>query len=124
MEWLGDRSYTIYLLHFPVFILAWLAVYFGRPSLFGSPVGYGLAQMILAIALCLPLCELVYRFVELPCLDAGKKVCGALFAPRPVVAHALDSKPELRADEAATELTGPHVSYAHSPGQSVVKRSQ
>ncbi len=108
LEWLGDRSYTIYLLHFPMFILAWMTVYFARPSLFGSAVGYGVAQVVLVLMFLAPICELVYRGVELPCIEFGKRTNRVLFAKRPAALPPLTLPAELRVDAASAGLTRPH----------------
>ncbi|MDP4585804.1 MAG: acyltransferase [Microbacteriaceae bacterium] len=55
-EWLGDRSYSVYLWHWPIVIL--LPIYLGREL--------GLVSKVAAIALTLVLAELTYRFVENP----------------------------------------------------------
>jgi peptidoglycan/LPS O-acetylase OafA/YrhL len=55
-EWLGDRSYSVYLWHWPIVIL--LPIYLGREL--------GSVSKLAAIALTLVLAELTYRFVENP----------------------------------------------------------
>jgi peptidoglycan/LPS O-acetylase OafA/YrhL len=109
MEWLGDRSFTIYLMHFPIFILAWMIVYFARPTLFSSPVGFGIAQMLLTAAIGLPLCDLVYRGLELPCIEVGKRACKALFAPRSVAVTPLVIADGLRIDAGTSGVARPHL---------------
>ncbi len=109
LEWLGDRSYTIYLLHFPVFILAWMAIYYGRPSLFGGAISYGVAQVVLVAAILLPICEIVYRGVELPSIALGKRVCRALSRPTMAAESPLAIPAGLRVDAAARSPSGPHV---------------
>lgn len=122
LEWLGDRSYTIYLLHFPVFILAWMAMYLGRPSLFGSPVGFGVAQVALVTVILAPLCELVYRGMELPCIEYGKRANRALFSPRPATSAPLALPPELRVDIATDKTPDPHTAPAPWPAESRARR--
>lgn len=122
LEWLGDRSYTIYLLHFPVFILAWMAMYYGAPSLFSGEMRYGFAQIVLVTALLLPICELVYRRVELPSITLGKKVCRAIFKSAPIAAASAELPSGIRLDAAGESLTGPHQEPAMRPGVSVDRR--
>ena len=53
--WVGDRSYSIYLWHWPVLVLG------GAYSLTYSPVG-----LILLVFLIVALASITYRFIELP----------------------------------------------------------
>ncbi len=71
---LGDRSYTIYLFHFPMLAVAWLLFFRFMPWALAKPIHYGIAQMVLVTALLLPLVEVVYRFVELPLMRVGKRL--------------------------------------------------
>jgi len=59
-QWLGDRSYSLYLWHWPVLVL-------GRPDL---PVD-GLLGDVLLVALALLLSEASYRWVETPLRHPG-----------------------------------------------------
>jgi peptidoglycan/LPS O-acetylase OafA/YrhL len=72
--YLGDRSYTYYLFHFPVFVVAWLLIYRFAPATFNSALRYGVAQVVLVTVLLCPLVEVVYRFVELPLMRLGKRL--------------------------------------------------
>lgn len=84
LRYLGDRSYTLYLLHPPVLSLAWYLVNV-LPALLGdvrpwtewvnkSESGRNeLLQSAVALVLLLPLTELVYRLVELPLTRVGKR---------------------------------------------------
>jgi peptidoglycan/LPS O-acetylase OafA/YrhL len=78
--YLGDRSYTIYLFHFAIFAVAWLVVFRFWPSLMSDGITFGVSQMVLVMALLIPLVEVVYRLVELPFIRLGKRLTHA--APR------------------------------------------
>lgn len=85
LRYLGDRSYTLYLLHPPVMFVA-------RYLLFVTPVHwealrpfaewmhkpgagrYELLSTAITVVLLLPLTELVYRAVELPLTRVGKRL--------------------------------------------------
>lgn len=57
LRWIGQRSYGIYLWHWPVFMVL-------RPGL-DLPLD-GLGNLVLRIAVTLAIAELSYRFVEMP----------------------------------------------------------
>jgi peptidoglycan/LPS O-acetylase OafA/YrhL len=109
-EWLGDRSYSVYLWHWPIVIL--LPIYLGREL--------GPVSKLAAIALTLVLAELTYRFVENPVRHATSPwtfkptIVGAvtLFASAAVVAVTFlvpqhPGKQETNVDLAANMLSEP-----------------
>ena len=61
LRWLGDRSYSIYLVHMPVY-------YAGRIAMHGKPIpaSLQLPAMLLAGAMILLLSDLSYRWFETP----------------------------------------------------------
>ena len=61
LRWLGDRSYSAYLWHWPV----WLFL--------GHHVGEGLLSIGLAFAITAALSGLSYRFIELPFMARGRE---------------------------------------------------
>lgn len=61
MRWVGDRSYGIYLWHWPVLVLVLVATQGLGPEA-GVPFAAGLATLVLSVAAA----ALSYRFVELP----------------------------------------------------------
>ena len=95
LRYLGDRSYTIYLLHLALMAAGWY-VMFTLPQMYDEwavpahpgqkPMRpgwvewvlkpesgrYGLVQAVVLTALLLPFTEVVYRWVELPFIRVGK----------------------------------------------------
>jgi len=76
--WLGDISFSIFLLHFT--IMSALAIVLGR--LIGSPDLAALALMATTLAMTLPAAQLSYRFVELPGIELGKALLNELRSKR------------------------------------------
>jgi peptidoglycan/LPS O-acetylase OafA/YrhL len=71
LAWLGARSYSFYLLHFPLFYLlgeAWRARMGDKP--------HSLLVPLLAVAAILPMVAAFYRFVELPSHRLAKRLAG------------------------------------------------
>lgn len=68
MQWLGLRSYSVYLWHFPVGILTLQMV-------------EGKSQVLLATGLTLLLSELSFRFVELPFGKLGRRFGRSVMEP-------------------------------------------
>ncbi len=74
LMYLGDRSYTLYLFHYPVLVFAWLLTNRFLPWAFAGQVRYSVSQAVLLAVLLLPVVEVVYRFVELPLTRLGKRL--------------------------------------------------
>jgi peptidoglycan/LPS O-acetylase OafA/YrhL len=75
LVWLGDRSYSMYLFHFPVMALVWWGIVTLTPSLFYvGPIWYGLVQATLTFAMTIFLADLTYRYVELPWNGVGERI--------------------------------------------------
>jgi peptidoglycan/LPS O-acetylase OafA/YrhL len=83
--WLGDRSYSVYLLHFPVMGLFWIAVRSFAPQLFSmGPLAYGAAQMIVCVPAALFLSDLSFRYIEHRFIDVGRRyIASAIPANKP-----------------------------------------
>lgn len=81
MTYFGDRSYTLYVMHYPVFVLAWLIMSAFVPSAFSSNLSYGSYQLGLTAAMLLPLTELIYRWIELPLSRVGRRIASSLAPP-------------------------------------------
>lgn len=62
LKWLGMRSYSLYLWHFPVFMIT-------RPEI-DIPIA-GFPSLVLRIAIALACAELSYRFIEQPVRDGA-----------------------------------------------------
>ena len=79
MRWLGERSYAIYLWHWPV-------VVFTRP---GTDIGlHGYPLLALRLVLTTALAEASFRFVELPVRHGALTVVFArLRSPRHMALH-------------------------------------
>ncbi len=59
IEYLGSRSYSIYVLHFPALVVAWMAINQLFPSIFYlNPIYYGLLQALLFILIGIPMAEI------------------------------------------------------------------
>ncbi len=72
MVWLGDRSYSMYLFHFPVMAFIWLGVANITPSIFFvSPWAYPGLQVVLTYAITIFLADLTYRYIEVPYTAVG-----------------------------------------------------
>jgi peptidoglycan/LPS O-acetylase OafA/YrhL len=71
MEKIGDRSYALYLVHFPVYLV--IASLPGVPSL-GDSISARLGLIAAAILITFGLAELTWRFIETPCRSAGASI--------------------------------------------------
>jgi peptidoglycan/LPS O-acetylase OafA/YrhL len=89
LVYLGDRSYTLYLLHFPVFAVIWLVMARHAPWFFAKPYRFELGQLLAAAVILAVLVEVVYRGVELPLTRYGKR----LVEGRPPAPHAAGPTP-------------------------------
>ncbi len=77
LDYLGSRSYTLYVLHFPIFILAWLVINKCVSWIFYiNPIWYSLVQLLLATIIGLPLVEFSYRCIEKRMIAYGYRLTG------------------------------------------------
>jgi peptidoglycan/LPS O-acetylase OafA/YrhL len=72
LVWVGDISYSSYLLHITVFLLVGSAV--GHLVTGSNPIADNLLVMALTVAGTLPLSWLCYRYVELPGIELGRRL--------------------------------------------------
>jgi peptidoglycan/LPS O-acetylase OafA/YrhL len=102
--WLGDRSYGLYLWHFPVI----LVVYERGTDLLPPDISHPLFRVAAVWVLSLGLAMLSFRFVEAPARDYGRDLSRRIAkpagrpAPMPPQAHIHDRLP---ADTAATVVS-------------------
>ena len=82
---IGDRSYTIYLFHYPMMLLAWTIFYFlAKQNLVSfdfrlfHPVYYGVFQIVTVSILLVPFGEFVYRKVEIPLAQYGRSLAARI----------------------------------------------
>ena len=96
MVYLGDRSYTLYLFHPPAMILAFvIAQEIHVLGILRSGLALGHRASWHAVAVMLPFCHLIYRFVEMPCIRLGKRLTTtAGHAPRSPLGHTVEPAPE------------------------------
>jgi len=94
MVYLGDRSYTLYLFHPPALIVAFLVVWKWAHWAIFSAVWFGIMEVAVTLAVVLPVCHLIYQFVELPCIRLGKRLTVAAGrAPTTSVSRTAESAP-------------------------------
>jgi peptidoglycan/LPS O-acetylase OafA/YrhL len=70
----GERSYTIYLLHFPVMVVAWVMIVAVHAAWAENAGAYAIAQVVATLAVLIPVTELVYRHLELRSIEIGATV--------------------------------------------------
>ncbi|TCR61893.1 hypothetical protein EV560_112235 [Bosea sp. BK604] len=73
MLWIGDRSYSIYLLHFPVMALAWMGIARFAPSIFNGAISYGVTQVVLVIPMTFLAANFSFEKVEGPFRRYGER---------------------------------------------------
>ncbi len=74
MLWLGDRSYSLYLVHFPILALVWIGLWLTDLRLVAQPWTYGPVQAVLGIGLSALVADACFRWVERPGIDFGSRL--------------------------------------------------
>jgi peptidoglycan/LPS O-acetylase OafA/YrhL len=83
INWVGDRSYTIYLLHFPILALVWFGIVAVAAPIASQTWPYGIVQALAGLTLIFILAEIAYRVVEAPAIRFGARLINARRAPAP-----------------------------------------
>ena len=89
LVWLGDISYSVYLVHFVILSICARGIAL-------SPFGVDAKAILLmaaTLALTLPVAHFLYKFVELPGIALGKQCVDRLTGKRSAVATAQPTKP-------------------------------
>ncbi|CUI08376.1 acyltransferase [Massilia sp. P8910] len=81
LDYIGKRSYTIYLVHLPMFFLT-MEIMFRYTRQRGMPINSDLwlAYTVLMFALVLGMTELIYRLVERPMIARGRLMAEKIMA--------------------------------------------
>jgi peptidoglycan/LPS O-acetylase OafA/YrhL len=74
LTWTGDRSYSLYLLHFPVMAMVWILYLWFAPWVFSGPITYGFAQAMAAIPLASIAAHFSFEYVERPAQRLGQRL--------------------------------------------------
>jgi peptidoglycan/LPS O-acetylase OafA/YrhL len=74
LVWIGNRSYSYYVFHFPILLLTWLILFKWFPTALTPPMHYAKIQAAIAIPLLVLTVEPIYRWVELPLTRFGKRL--------------------------------------------------
>jgi peptidoglycan/LPS O-acetylase OafA/YrhL len=84
MEYFGERSFSIYLVHPPVLVLAKakFEVFRGEALPLVGSTATAAAELIIAVIMILPLAEITYRLIEVPGINVGKAVIKSMSAKR------------------------------------------
>lgn len=76
LVWLGDISYSIYLLHFPMLMLSFgfIAIALGLPGTNGA-----LLAGTIALLLAFPLSAMIFRYIEQPFMRFGHRIAALIW---------------------------------------------
>jgi peptidoglycan/LPS O-acetylase OafA/YrhL len=73
----GERSYTIYLLHFPAMVVAWAMIVAVHAAWAENAWAYAIVQVVATLLILAPATEVVYRLLELRSIEVGATVVAA-----------------------------------------------
>lgn len=62
--WIGNRSYSLYLIHYPVMALTWIGLLNLYPQAFPDPLFYGIVQAVLVLAISAILADRSFVMIE------------------------------------------------------------
>jgi peptidoglycan/LPS O-acetylase OafA/YrhL len=85
MAWIGSRSYGIYLIHIPAYLLVRELIFRLQAAGLPSPAGHPMVTVIIALGLIVLLSELNYRLIEMPMRNRGADLVARLGASRAAV---------------------------------------
>jgi peptidoglycan/LPS O-acetylase OafA/YrhL len=85
LAWIGSRSYGIYLIHIPAYLLLRELIFRLQSSGLPSPAGHPILTVLIAFGLIALLSELNYRLVEMPMRNRGAALVKRLNASRTAV---------------------------------------
>ncbi|MBV9576550.1 MAG: acyltransferase [Gammaproteobacteria bacterium] len=89
LDYLGTRSYSLYLVHFPMFSLTQEIMHrLSQANGFTVGVGFAWHYTILAFGLTAISTELLYRFVELPFIEKGRNL-SKILGDKPIAKNEL-----------------------------------
>lgn len=79
LQYLGERSYAIYVLHFPFTLLNWMLIFDHLPHVHQSQMTQAVFSTAGIAILTLPAAHAVHRFVELPGIALGSRLARRWF---------------------------------------------
>lgn len=85
MAWIGSRSYGIYLIHIPAYLLVRELIFRLQSAGLPNPAGHPVLTILLAFGLIVLLSELNYRFIEMPMRNRGAALVRRLDTSRTAV---------------------------------------
>ena len=85
MTWVGSRSYGIYLIHIPAYLLVREFTFRLQAAGMPNPAGHPILMLLMACALIVLLSELNYRFIEMPMRNRGASLVKHLGTSRTTV---------------------------------------
>lgn len=85
MAWVGSRSYGIYLIHIPAYLLMRELIFRLQGAGLPSPAGHPIVTLVLAFGLIVLLSELNYRLIEMPMRNRGAALVQRLGTSRTAV---------------------------------------
>lgn len=85
MTWVGSRSYGIYLIHIPAYLLVREVIFRLQDANLPSPAGHPVLTLLIAFGLIALVSELNYRFIEMPMRNRGASLVQRLSLSRTAI---------------------------------------